>query len=63
LIRKQRLLLRVSQLKLSNRIGVSRGYLSKIENKKFTNITLDLAIKISDELELDIHDFLKWLTK
>ena len=38
MIRKQRLLLKLTQKKLASKLGISRSYLSKIENKEFTSL-------------------------
>lgn len=60
MIKKQRLLLRISQKKLASKLGISRSYLSKIENKKFRNVKLSLLKNIANELNLDLNDLLEW---
>lgn len=60
MIKKQRLLLRISQKKLASKLGISRSYLSKIENKKFRNVKLSLLKNIANELNLDLNNLLEW---
>ncbi|WP_286149538.1 MULTISPECIES: helix-turn-helix domain-containing protein [Bacillota] len=60
MIKKQRLLLRISQKKLASKLGISRSYLSKIENKKFRNVKLSLLKNIANELNIDLNDLLEW---
>ncbi|WP_317368877.1 helix-turn-helix transcriptional regulator, partial [uncultured Tyzzerella sp.] len=60
MIRKQRLLLKVTQKKLASKLGISRSYLSKIENKEFKNVKLNLFENIAEELNLDLNCLLDW---
>lgn len=60
MIRKQRLLLKVTQKKLASKLGISRSYLSKIENKEFKNVKLNLLEHIAEELNLDLNYLLVW---
>lgn len=60
MIKKQRLLLRVTQKKLASKLCISRSYLSKIENKEFKNIKLNLLKHISKELDIDLNSLLDW---
>lgn len=48
---------RISINKLSKISGISLGYLSDLENNKFTNPTLDKLNKIAESLRVDIKDF------
>lgn len=60
MIRKQRLLLKLTQKKLASKLGISRSYLSKIENKEFKNVKLSLLKRIAKELNIDLNNLLKW---
>lgn len=60
MIRKQRLKLNITQKQLSELVGVSQPYISKIENDKFVNITLIEIIKLSKVLRLRELDVAKY---
>lgn len=60
MIRKQRLLLKVTQKKLASKLGISRSYLSKIENKEFMNVKLSLLNHMAKELNIDLNCLLDW---
>lgn len=46
----------LSQEELAKKIGVKQCHVSKIENAKFNNVTIELIKKISDELRLNPVD-------
>ncbi|MCX7561536.1 helix-turn-helix transcriptional regulator [Sulfitobacter sp. F26204] len=48
----QRRALGISQEELALRAGISRGYMGRVENSKFS-ATLDLVDKIAGALEVD----------
>lgn len=52
MIRKQRQKLRITQKQLSEIVGVSQAYISKIESDKFTNVTFTEIIKLARALKL-----------
>lgn len=60
MIRKQRIKLKITQKQLSELIGVSQPYISKIENDKFVNITIIEVIKLSKALRLKELDVAKY---
>lgn len=45
----------ITQEELSKRIGISRAYLSKIENNKVKNVSFNLIFKIAEELNIEIE--------
>lgn len=53
MIRKQRQKLRITQKQLSELVGVSQAYISKLESDTFTNVTIIEIIKISKALQLN----------
>ncbi|MGL4731283.1 MAG: helix-turn-helix domain-containing protein [Clostridium sp.] len=53
----------ISSKELSNKLGISPAYMSLIENKKFTNVKLNLLEDLSSELEINIYDLLDWFLK
>jgi transcriptional regulator with XRE-family HTH domain len=55
-IRKIRKNRHISVNKLAKMSGISLGYISDLENNKFTNPTVDKLNKIADVLEVDIKD-------
>ncbi len=44
----------ISLIEFAKRLGISAGYLSQIENGRKTNPKLDIILKITNELELDL---------
>lgn len=44
---------RIKQEELAEKIGKTAGYVSKLENRNFTNPTIRIILKLSRELELD----------
>ena len=47
---------------LAKRAGISKGYLSQLENGLCSEPTLKMLLKISNAMKLDFFDFLKGLT-
>ena len=43
----------ISQLELAKRLNVDRSYISKIENRRFNNVSVEFIRKISKELKLN----------
>lgn len=56
-IRKIRKSKKMSINSLAKKAGVSLGYLSDLENDKFTNPTLDKLNSIADALNVSVGDF------
>ena len=56
MLKYRRKKLGISQLELSERLNITQSHLSKIENRKFSNVNIDLIKKISKELKLDPVD-------
>ena len=56
MLKYRRKKLGISQLELSERLHITQSHLSKIENRKFSNVNIDLIKKISKELKLDSVD-------
>lgn len=52
MIKSTRLSKNISQINLANALGISQGYLSKLENNTYTNISLDLLFKIAEVLDI-----------
>lgn len=57
-IKKERVKKRLTQKELAQKIGVSRSYLSDLENCKF-DIKLSLLIKITEILEVGLNDLIE----
>lgn len=60
MIRKKRLEKNLTQRQLARYLNVSRGYISKLENKSFNNPSLKLLNKLADILDLELDDLLDW---
>lgn len=56
MLKYKRKKLGISQLELSERLNITQSHLSKIENRKFSNVNINLIKKISKELKLDPVD-------
>lgn len=56
MLKYRRKKLGISQLELSERLNITQSHLSKIENRNFSNVNIDLIKKISKELKLDPVD-------
>ncbi|WP_346935287.1 helix-turn-helix transcriptional regulator [Clostridium sp.] len=52
MIKSTRLSKNISQNNLANALGISQGYLSKLENNTYTNISLELLFKIAEVLDI-----------
>lgn len=60
MLKNKRKKLGISQRKLGEKLKLDRSYISKVENGKFTNVSLDFIKKISKELDLcpvDVFSF------
>lgn len=53
MLKYRRKKLGISQSELAKRLDVNRSYISKIENCKFNNVSVEFIGKISKELKLD----------
>lgn len=56
MLKERRKCLGMSQRYLAEKLGISRGYLSKVERSKFSNVKVEFISKISDELILDPNE-------
>jgi transcriptional regulator with XRE-family HTH domain len=55
-IRVKRMALNLTQNEVATRVGTTQGYISKVE-KGLKEPTITLALKICDELNLNINDY------
>ena len=58
-IKKYRLIEKITQKELANKIGVSHFWICKLERGKNNNTTLNLLIAISEELKIDLNELTK----
>lgn len=56
MLKNRRKNLKISQKSLSEKIGISQGHLSKLENLKCRNVNINTIRNISSELMLDPVD-------
>ena len=56
MLKYKRKKLGISQSELAKRLHVDRSYISKIENSKFNNVSVEFIRKISKELKLNPID-------
>lgn len=64
LLKKKRTKKELSLSQLASRIGITKGYLSQIENYPHTcNPTINLIFKLSEELELSPYRVLYYFKK
>lgn len=56
MLKYKRKKLGISQSELAKRLNVDRSYISKIENRKFNNVSVEFIGKISKELKLNPID-------
>lgn len=56
MLKNRRKNLKISQKSLSEKIGISQGHLSKLENLKCRNVNINTIRNISNELMLDPVD-------
>lgn len=61
MIREKRLNMKMTQKELARKLRVDKSYISKIENKQISNISLNLILKLSKILELDILELIDFL--
>ena len=61
MIREKRLNMKMTQKELARKLRVDKSYISKIENKQISNISLNLTLKLSKILELDILELIDFL--
>ncbi len=60
IIRNTRLKKKITQKQLSEMIGVSQAYISKIESDEFVNVTLIEIIKLSKALSINELEVAKY---
>ena len=66
MIKKLRKKKKISQKELSEKLGITQSYLSKLEsrnNKYHKNVTVGLIIKMADVLEVDSVALFKYFSK
>jgi transcriptional regulator with XRE-family HTH domain len=56
MLKYRRKKLGISQSELAKRLDVDRSYISKIENRKFNNVSIEFIRKLSKELKLNPVD-------
>lgn len=61
MIREKRLNMKMTQKELTRKLRVDKSYISKIENKQISNISLNLILKLFKILELDILELIDFL--
>lgn len=55
-VRQRRIAKELSQEELAERVGISRNYLSQIERGVSTNLSLEVARKLSEELGILLEE-------
>ena len=61
MIREKRLDMGMTQKELARKLRVDKSYISKIENKQIKNISLNVVLKLSEILDLDILKLIDFL--
>ena len=61
MIREKRLDMNMTQKQLARKLRVDKSYISKIENKQIKNISLNIILKLSNILGLDILELIDFL--
>lgn len=61
MLRLKRKSLGISQRKAAKRLHISPSTLSAIENKRYTDLHLDLVNRICELYDLDLIVLIKWL--
>ena len=61
MIREKRLDMNMTQKELSRKLRLDKSYISKIENKQIKNISLNVVLKLSEILDLDILELIEFL--
>ena len=61
MIREKRLDMNMTQKQLARKLRVDKSYISKIENKQIKNISLNVVLKLSNILGLDILELIDFL--
>lgn len=52
MLKKKRIEKRLTQSELAEKIGISKSYLNKLENRKYNNTTIQVILKLSKELDI-----------
>ena len=60
LIKSSRKRQNLTQKELSLRCNLSQSYLSKLENKKYSNVTIEQVIILSKELKINPMELANW---
>jgi transcriptional regulator with XRE-family HTH domain len=58
-MKRYRLQANITQKELANKIGVTNFWLSRLENGKQNNTTINLLIEISKQLNIDLNQLTK----
>lgn len=61
MIREKRLDMNMTQKELARKLRLDKSYISKIENKQIKNISLNVILKLSEILDLDILELIEFL--
>lgn len=61
MIREKRLDMNMTQKELARKLRLDKSYISKIENKQIKNISLNVVLKLSNILDLDILELIDFL--
>ena len=61
MIREKRLDMNMTQKQLARKLRLDKSYISKIENKQIKNISLNVILKLSEILDLDILELIEFL--
>ena len=57
-LKKSRLLNNISQFKLGEISGISRNYISEIENERYTNISIEVLCVLCRALKITPNDLI-----
>ena len=52
MLKKKRIEKGLTQSELAKKIGISKSYLNKLENRKYNNTTINVLLKLSKELDI-----------
>lgn len=53
MLKKKRKEKNITLSELSEITGMSKSYLNKLENKRFSNVTIQVILKLSQKLDID----------